>query len=227
MASNRNILKSFFETGKRPNEAQFAEQIDSFIHKEEDKASISDAENGNDNQKFMTSAATVASVRKFSPVRSVNGQLGAVVIPPVTSVSGNAGTATALLNPRTINGVSFNGTSNITLPEDSTAWQNAVFQAQSPVLKNTSGYAGVRYRKKNGIVFLDGVISGGTSQTNGTSYLLFSLPPGLIPERKLVFLTLAVNDNSLCRIDIEASGKVYGVKYSNLGTSLNGISFAI
>ena len=33
-----------------------------------------------------------------------------------TSVSGNAGTATALQNARTINGVSFNGTANITVP---------------------------------------------------------------------------------------------------------------
>lgn len=33
-----------------------------------------------------------------------------------TTVTGNAGTATALQNARTINGVSFNGTANITLP---------------------------------------------------------------------------------------------------------------
>ena len=33
-----------------------------------------------------------------------------------TSVTGNAGTATALQTPRTINGVSFDGTANITLP---------------------------------------------------------------------------------------------------------------
>lgn len=37
-----------------------------------------------------------------------------------TSVSGNAGTATALQTPRTINGVSFDGTSNITIQADPT-----------------------------------------------------------------------------------------------------------
>lgn len=45
-------------------------------------------------------------------VSSVNGQTGAVTI---SSVTGNAGTATKLATPRTINGVSFDGSANITI----------------------------------------------------------------------------------------------------------------
>lgn len=37
--------------------------------------------------------------------------------PPVTNIAGNAGTATKLQTPRTINGVSFDGTQDISLPE--------------------------------------------------------------------------------------------------------------
>lgn len=37
--------------------------------------------------------------------------------PPVTNITGNAGTATKLQTPRTINGVSFDGTQDISLPE--------------------------------------------------------------------------------------------------------------
>lgn len=37
--------------------------------------------------------------------------------PPVTDIVGNAGTATKLQTPRTINGISFDGTQNILLPE--------------------------------------------------------------------------------------------------------------
>jgi len=39
-----------------------------------------------------------------------------------TTITGNAGTATALATARTINGVSFDGTANITVPSDITPW---------------------------------------------------------------------------------------------------------
>ena len=51
-----------------------------------------------------------------SPVQSVNGMTGAVV---VSTITGNAGTATKLAAVRTINGVGFDGSANITV-EDGT-----------------------------------------------------------------------------------------------------------
>lgn len=43
-----------------------------------------------------------------------------------TTITGNAWTATALQTARTINGVSFNGTANITLPTVNTSWNQTV-----------------------------------------------------------------------------------------------------
>ena len=52
-----------------------------------------------------------AGAAAAAPVQSVNGGTGAVSI---TTITGNAGTATALQTARTINGTSFNGSANIT-----------------------------------------------------------------------------------------------------------------
>ena len=49
-----------------------------------------------------------------SSILSVNGQTGVVNI---TTITGNAGTATKLQTPRTINGVNFDGTENITITD--------------------------------------------------------------------------------------------------------------
>lgn len=93
----------------------------------------------------------------------------------------------------------------------------------------------IRYRKKNGVVYLDGSIKGGTSQTNGTTYLLFNLPQGYIPSRKTSFtITRAGNTSGTTptstvvgRIDINVDGSVYGVNYSNIWSNLSGITFVI
>lgn len=50
-----------------------------------------------------------------SPVQSVNGMTGAVM---VTTITGNAGTATKLATPRKINNVSFDGSADITVADD-------------------------------------------------------------------------------------------------------------
>lgn len=49
-----------------------------------------------------------------------------------TSVTGNAGTATALQTARTINGVSFNGTANITVPAVDQTARDAAAAAETP-----------------------------------------------------------------------------------------------
>jgi hypothetical protein len=51
------------------------------------------------------------------------------------SVSGNAGTATALQNPRTINGVSFNGTANITVASTTLLGDTNIFSASTTFQK--------------------------------------------------------------------------------------------
>lgn len=67
---------------------------------------------------LQSPASTLSNWHEFlspdSPVQSVNGQVGVVVIENIT---GNAGTATALETPREINGVEFDGTENITITD--------------------------------------------------------------------------------------------------------------
>lgn len=63
----------------------------------------------------LTGTTLAASIVNSS-LTSVGTLAGLTVTAAITgSVTGNAGTATALQNPRTINGVSFDGTSNITV----------------------------------------------------------------------------------------------------------------
>lgn len=57
----------------------------------------------------VTKKATVASLKTALGLTGTNSG-------DQTTVSGNAGTATALQNPRTINGVSFDGGTNINVP---------------------------------------------------------------------------------------------------------------
>jgi hypothetical protein len=87
----------------------------------------------------------------------------------------------------------------------------------------------VRYRKKGGVVHLDGCIKGGTTQSNGTAYSLFTLPTGFRPSRKISVVIVRANsaltNTTAGRIDIDTNGNVYGVNYSNLWNSLSAISF--
>lgn len=68
---------------------------------------------------LSTSLGTMADWQELltptDTVISVNGMTGAVTI---TNITGNAATATALQNPRQINGVAFDGTANITVAVD-------------------------------------------------------------------------------------------------------------
>lgn len=98
----------------------------------------------------------------------------------------------------------------------------------------------VRFRKKNGIVILDGNIKGGATVANwinGTMYnpanLLFTLPSGYRPT-KATSLQIIRAGNAVSgvptttvvgRIDIDMDGKVYGVNYSTVWNSLSGIQF--
>jgi len=76
-----------------------------------------------------------------------------------TTITGNAGTATILLNSRTINGVSFNGSANITIP--------------SNITPGTVG----NHMVSNGTVWTseappDTVSIGGINEQTGTTYTL-------------------------------------------------------
>lgn len=225
---SRTNLKLKFKAGLRPKEVDFEQLIESSVNIIDDKASIAEAQNETITDKFITPQTVKSSVLHFAPVKTVNGVLpnattGDVVLPTVTTISGNAGTATKLQNAVNINGVSFDGSANIQLPEDSTIWQDAIISGFSTM----TTFSVPRFRKKNGVIYLEGVITGGTVQA--TPYLFFTLPLGLRPSSKLVFSVMHTN-NTIGRVDVNNDGKVYGVLYNNaagVGLSFNGISFAL
>lgn len=118
-------------------------------------------------------------------------------------------------------------------PETTSNWNN-ITSFSSPI-SNYDSSNPVRYRKKNGVVYLEGYIKGGTSQTNGTGYGLFTLPTECRPTRAISFPIVRAGNTSgtiptstvVGRIDILPNGIVYGVNYSNIWSSLSGISFVV
>ncbi len=69
MATARNILKTYFETGKKPNQQEFAELIDAFVHVDDNLsnvlgvlASISEAQQGVANDKYMSPLLTKVAI---------------------------------------------------------------------------------------------------------------------------------------------------------------------
>ena len=204
----RQELKVFFEATKRPTQDEFYDLIESFVHLNED-----DFVNSNEMSQAIQDLSN--QVPSMAPIQSVNGMQGDVEIliptPPVLTVNGLQG--------------------NVTLPVVEDGGWSILDSGQFS--NSTSSYdinTTIRYRKVNSVIYLDGCLKGGTSQTNGLSYLLFTLPSGFRPGRKCSFAIVRANTATTFitgRIDIDVNGSVYGVNYSNIWTNLSGISFFI
>ncbi len=121
------------------------------------------------------------------------------------SVSGNAGTATALQNARTINGVSFNGTANITI--------NA---ASSTLLANNNTFSGTN-------AFANTTFSNATSSNFAISNLANTLLA--VNANGTVVATSTIGNNQLQNSTI--SGVSLGGTLANLsaGTGLSGSAY--
>ena len=164
----------------------------------------------------------------WNPVNELTGMN--IYLNGMASLTLNNGQAATFIKLDGINGnekcsyqlVSSSGT-------DDSSWINITTFSNST--SSFDANTTVRYRRKNGIVYLDGSIKGGTVQTNGTTYLLFTLPTGYRPTRRMFFPTTRANTSlttsTAGRIEIDLDGNVYGVNYSNLNNSLSGISFLI
>lgn len=217
---NRNILKDFFKTGDKPTQSNFEDLIDSFTHRTEDKSTTAEVEAGTENTKFVTPAGAKAAVQKFAPNASTTVK-GLIEI--ATVAEAEAGTSSQ-------HAVTPAGAKAAVLKYavQDTGWQPVNSFANGTT--HLDGSSSVRYRKKNGMVFLDGKIKGGANQTNGVSYLLFTLPGGFIPNRVTSFAVIMANTSTTSavgRIDIHPDGRVYGVLYSNIWTNLSDIVFNI
>ncbi|HLO59069.1 MAG TPA: hypothetical protein VK172_14670 [Lentimicrobium sp.] len=75
----RNVLKTWFETGDKPSQAQFAELIDSLFHRDEDVLSI---EKISGLQDALNNKANVESV--IAPIELQNAVSGYLVIGDIT-----------------------------------------------------------------------------------------------------------------------------------------------
>jgi hypothetical protein len=202
---NRVALKSYFNTGDKPTEDNFADLVDSFVNRTDDafvttlpdagesqkgivqQATIAEAQAGVNNSKYVTAEGAKTAALTFSPVKSVNGQTGNVVLNlPVLQDSG------------WINGTLINAFTNLGAP-----------------------YHVARYRKKNGIVYLEGVVRAGASNT-----IIMQLPVGFRPDNQLAFIT-STSTVAHARIQITAGGDVIGVVVNTTFTSLSGITFVV
>lgn len=188
MATNKEQLKAYFETGDTPTEAQFKELIDSSINTLDDKASLAEAEEGTNDEKYVTPKGVKSAVEVHAPVKSINGYTGDVVL-------GLGGDDSGWTEPSLENGfLNF-----------STVW-----------------YEAVRYRKKNGVVYIEGLIKEGAA--NG---VLFTLPPEFRPSKSMMFSNICYTGTyTVGRVDISANGNVVIITVGDF-TNLSGISFLV
>lgn len=230
---DKATLKEYFKSGDKPTQTQFEELIVSNLNSLDDKATLQDIQNGQNDQKFTTPKMVVEAINHFVPsaTTTVKGLVETATLAEVIAGSDTtkyvtpegAKKAVETFTPVT----SVNGqTGDVQVPDSTydSGWITPLLQ--SPIINYQNGFVETRYRLLNDVVYIEGTIRGGVSQTNGVNYLLFQLPVDFRPSKRLIFSTFKIGGAS-ARIDVDPSGNVYGVVYDKNLTSLAGISFAI
>jgi hypothetical protein len=112
------------------------------------------------------------------------------------------------------------------IDDDDTNWQFPTL-GNSWTNYNTASWEGAAYRRVQGVVFLQGLIKGGTTGQN-----IFVLPDGYRPVEREIFVGASPVGTSAgvsCRLDVYATGEVRVAQYFSSGTnnyvSLSGIRF--
>jgi hypothetical protein len=203
---NRATLKSYFETGDRPTQENFADLVDSFVNRSDDafvqtlpdatttqkgvvqQATVAEVQAGSNNQYYVTPAGTKLAAETFSPVKSINGQTGIVNI-------------------------------SIPPPMQDSGWIN--LSLINSFINFGSPYEAARCRKKAGVVYLEGVVKFGGSNT-----VMAQLPVGFRPANILSFL-VSTNSATVGRINIAPSGDIMAAAITTAFTSLSGIVFVV
>ena len=197
---NRTTLKSYFETGDKPTESQFEDLIDSFVSHQDDSF-VSSLPNATTSQKGIAEQATLAEVNAGTDdsrfVTAKGAKQAAIIHAPVLSVNGQTG--------------------NITVGHDS-GWQSA--SLINGFVHYGGAYEPARYRRKNGVVYLQGLIKGGTAGSP-----IFHLPSDFRPSKRLIFAI--IGNGNIARIDIDVNGVVIASVHYPQFMSLSGISFVV
>jgi len=204
---NRTDLKSYFNAGDRPVEQEFVDLIDSFVNRTDDSF-VETLPDATTTQKGIVEQATIPevtagidNVRYVTPEGAKQAvQTFAAALAPVQSVNGQVGNVIMAIT-------------------DDTGWNNAALQ--NGFLNYGDPYQIARYRRKGGIVYIEGLIKAGL-----TRGVIFQLPPGYRPTKLLIFAAM-ISSNILGRIDIKPDGIIIADPGNTDWTNLTGISFAV
>ena len=157
---NRGILKSQFETGKRPIQEEFENLIDSQLNIEEDKASEADAQNDQIDNKYLTPKTVKKSIETFATVKKVNNitpdSNGNIV---VTNVSGTASSITGTISKNQVTG----------LENDLNNKQNVLVSGTNVKTINGQSIVGSGDLSVSGPVKLIGVLSSNFTLSNSNT----------------------------------------------------------
>lgn len=157
---NRGILKSYFETGKRPIQEEFENLIDSQLNIEEDKASEADAQNDQIDNKYLTPKTVKKSIETFATVKKVNNitpdSNGNIV---VTNVSGTASSITGTISKNQVTG----------LENDLNNKQNVLVSGTNVKTINGQSIVGSGDLSVSGPVKLIGVLSSNFTLSNSNT----------------------------------------------------------
>jgi hypothetical protein len=157
---NRGILKSYFETGKRPIQEEFENLIDSQLNIEEDKASEADAQNDQIDHKYLTPKTVKKSIETFAPVKKVNNITpdpnGNIVL---TNVSGTASSITGTISKNQVTG----------LENDLNNKQNVLVSGTNVKTINGQSIVGSGDLSVSGPVKLIGVLSSNFTLSNSNT----------------------------------------------------------
>lgn len=195
MATTRNNLKEYFETGKKPTQSNFEELIDSVVHKDEDRISSALPIDVNNDEKFVTPKVAKMVVDAHA-VRKVNGlspdSSGNVA---VTNVSGTASTITGNINKSQVNGLQADLDGKLNSSNLRTVNGNSLIGTSDLVVGGGSSSVLSKF------LITDQVVTG-AAQTVLTGNV-FVIPPG---KSAVITGLLAFTSN------LQTSGVAYGIK---------------
>lgn len=216
MEKDRVELKQVFATDYKPTEQDFADLIDSCLNVSDtggtgvikgeatttskglaERATLTEIDSGTDSERFVTPAGAKRAVEKHALVKSINGQTGAVTI--ATSSGEDTGWVSA----------------NLTTGLTDYGYESAA-----------KDWQGVRFRKKDGVVYIQGTLKGGVNAA--VNLQLFTLDTGFRPLKNLMFAALkGSTGGTIVRIDVFPTGKVAIKKHSSARVCLDGICFPL
>jgi len=189
----RNKLKQYFKKGNKPKQEEYEHLIDSFVNHLDDNI-IDKIPDASATKKGKVELATIAEAKAGTDkVRAVTPE-------------GVKNAIEALAPAQNAN-------------EDS-GWKAE--KLPPGITRYSTLYHSARYRKKNGVVYIEGMVKGGTATDE---LVLFTLPIGYRPTKRIILNTFRAN--GIQRTDVESNGNVRCYKYNPGWTSISGISFLV